>query len=294
MADPVIYELKYTNGLFLASLLESAVNKTATSLTLYGRGATEYGQGIQQNLIGLLENFASSSAPKYPVPGQLWYNTTYGVLNVYSGTGWSAILGAPDTDLSTLVAGDIAIINSVGKPQYQTISGDINIAANGTATIVTNSSVSITGDVSGTTTQVGKGSISVATTLANNVVGVANLASDAAEHQINGTMVNVTDGRKFIVMSAPHTMRITGISVYSPDGTIPSFSLDYSAVSADGDQMSTKTYISITSAAVAPDTLAKISGLNTWVAPDQAIALSFSGITTPVSELNYTIVYERI
>src|SRR5574343_359871 len=65
---------------------------TSTSLKLYGKGASGYGEGLQENLISLLENFCSSAAPSNPTIGQLWYNTTDFKLNVYtSNLQWEVI-----------------------------------------------------------------------------------------------------------------------------------------------------------------------------------------------------------
>ena len=61
-----------------------------TSLTFPGRNVTGYGQIIAENFLKLLENFASSSQPVNPIEGQLWYDTTNGVLQLYDNTNWKA------------------------------------------------------------------------------------------------------------------------------------------------------------------------------------------------------------
>src|SRR6056300_1248145 len=61
-----------------------------TSLTFPGRNVTGYGQIIAENFLSLLENFASASQPVNPVEGQLWYDTTNGVLQLYDNTNWKA------------------------------------------------------------------------------------------------------------------------------------------------------------------------------------------------------------
>lgn len=50
-------------------------NSTATSLVLTGKGAANYGEIQQQNLLHLLENFASATEPANPTVGQGWYDT---------------------------------------------------------------------------------------------------------------------------------------------------------------------------------------------------------------------------
>jgi microcystin-dependent protein len=61
-----------------------------TSLTFPGRNVTGYGQIIAENFLNLLENFSSASQPVNPVEGQLWYDTTNGVLQLYDNTSWKA------------------------------------------------------------------------------------------------------------------------------------------------------------------------------------------------------------
>lgn len=61
-----------------------------TSLTFPGRNVTGYGQIIAENFLSLLENFASANQPVNPVEGQLWYDTSNNVLQLYDNTSWKA------------------------------------------------------------------------------------------------------------------------------------------------------------------------------------------------------------
>ena len=61
-----------------------------TSLTFPGRNVTGYGQIIAENFLNLLENFASANQPINPTEGQLWYDTTNGVLQLWDNTNWKA------------------------------------------------------------------------------------------------------------------------------------------------------------------------------------------------------------
>jgi hypothetical protein len=45
----------------------------STSLDLFGKQSTEYGQGFWANMIHLLENFNNEKEPRNPIVGQLWY-----------------------------------------------------------------------------------------------------------------------------------------------------------------------------------------------------------------------------
>jgi microcystin-dependent protein len=65
-------------------------SSTDTSLTFPGRNVTGYGQTIAENFLALLENFAKETQPVNPVEGQLWYNTSDGVLQIWDSTTWKA------------------------------------------------------------------------------------------------------------------------------------------------------------------------------------------------------------
>lgn len=68
-------------------------SNTDTSLTFPGRNVTGYGQIIAENFLSLLENFASAAEPVNPVEGQLWYDSTNGVLQIWDNTNWKAASG---------------------------------------------------------------------------------------------------------------------------------------------------------------------------------------------------------
>jgi microcystin-dependent protein len=68
-------------------------SSTDTSLTFPGRNVTGYGQIIAENFLALLENFASADEPINPVEGQLWYDSTDGILQIWDNTSWKAASG---------------------------------------------------------------------------------------------------------------------------------------------------------------------------------------------------------
>lgn len=78
------YTIAYEGGNKTLQIEDNTKNED-TSLVLYGRGKTDYGQDLWTNMIRLMENFASNTAPSKPVLGQTWYNTTAGKLKVYAG-----------------------------------------------------------------------------------------------------------------------------------------------------------------------------------------------------------------
>jgi microcystin-dependent protein len=68
-------------------------SSTDTSITFPGRNVTGYGQIIAENFLALLENFSSANEPVNPVEGQLWYDSTDGVLMIWDNTSWKAASG---------------------------------------------------------------------------------------------------------------------------------------------------------------------------------------------------------
>jgi len=77
------YTIKKSDGTILLTLADTRVDQLTTSLTLIGKNVDSYGQNFNNNLIGLLENFASVNEPRSPLTGQLWYNKTDGRMYVY-------------------------------------------------------------------------------------------------------------------------------------------------------------------------------------------------------------------
>jgi hypothetical protein len=76
----------------------------ASSLIFTGKGAANYGGVQQENLLRLLDNFADSAEPEHPTIGQLWYNSTAGVLNVCKSVlpvSWVPMQGIQVTDVGT-------------------------------------------------------------------------------------------------------------------------------------------------------------------------------------------------
>jgi len=83
------YSILLTNGSTLTSVANGTVDQTATDLTLIGQNTSGYGLFINDNFVHLLENFANTSQPNHPIKGQLWYDTSQNVLQIYNGTNFT-------------------------------------------------------------------------------------------------------------------------------------------------------------------------------------------------------------
>lgn len=109
------YKLNKTDGTLLTELVDGQIDTTTCDLTLIGRNYVGFGEAFNENLIKLLENFASSGAPTTPIAGQLWYDKSEGRLKVYDGTAFKSNGPIVSNTQPNMVAGDIWINNSTNK-----------------------------------------------------------------------------------------------------------------------------------------------------------------------------------
>lgn len=98
------YTINKADGTPLVFIDDNTIDTTASSLSLVGRNAVNFGQAINQNFVNLLQNFANATAPKNVLQGQLWYDTMLGGIRVYQGATWSAIVPPFDGSSGTATA----------------------------------------------------------------------------------------------------------------------------------------------------------------------------------------------
>lgn len=87
------YTINLTDGSIFATIADGTIN-TSSSMTLVGKNYAGYGEFLDENFIHLLENSSNSTAPGAPLTGQIWWNNSANVLNVYNGSVWKRIGGA--------------------------------------------------------------------------------------------------------------------------------------------------------------------------------------------------------
>ena len=109
------YLLNKTDGTLLINLVDGTADgpdinpgQNVSDLDLFGKNYPLYGQWLDENFVRLLQNFANSTAPTKPLPGELWYDTGSGFLKVYTGTVWKLV--SP-----VLVSNTAPISNSFGS-----------------------------------------------------------------------------------------------------------------------------------------------------------------------------------
>jgi hypothetical protein len=87
------YSINRTDGTVVATITDGTVDNT-TSVQLFGKSFSGFGEGLNENLVKLLENSASTSAPTAPLKGELWMDTANSQLKVYDGSSFKPTGGA--------------------------------------------------------------------------------------------------------------------------------------------------------------------------------------------------------
>jgi len=87
------YTINRTDGSVVASITDGTIDNS-TSLTLFGKSYSGFGEALNENLVKLLENQASTSQPSAPQTGELWFDTTSKSIKVYDGTSFKPTGGA--------------------------------------------------------------------------------------------------------------------------------------------------------------------------------------------------------
>jgi hypothetical protein len=87
------YTINKTDGTIVTTITDGTVDNT-TSLQLFGKSYSGFGEGLNENLVKLLENAASTSAPTAPLKGELWFDTNTNQIKVYDGTSFEPTGGA--------------------------------------------------------------------------------------------------------------------------------------------------------------------------------------------------------
>ena len=118
------YKRNKTDGTLLTELVDGQIDTTSSDITLIGRNYVGFGEAFNENLIKILENFASTAAPATPITGQLWYDKSQGRLKVYDGTGFKSNGPIVSNTQPQMVAGDIWINNATNQMKFFDGTGD--------------------------------------------------------------------------------------------------------------------------------------------------------------------------
>lgn len=103
-----LYVINYTDlNKGTISIPKNSIKTDKVDVALVGKSLLEYGQVFDENMLHLLENFASLADPsdtsqpdltqvvpnvlRQPTEGQVWFNKTLGKGNVWNGVNWKGV-----------------------------------------------------------------------------------------------------------------------------------------------------------------------------------------------------------
>lgn len=115
------YIVNKTDGTAITTITDGTIDNT-TSLTLFGKSYSGFGELLNEDLVKLLENSASTSAPSAPLRGELWFDTTTNQLKVYDGTSFKPSGGAKSqaSAPSSPSAGDLWVDSTNAQLNFYT------------------------------------------------------------------------------------------------------------------------------------------------------------------------------
>ena len=90
------YIVNKTDGTILTTIVDGTIDNTS-SLTLFGKSYSGFGELLNEDLVRLLENSASTASPAAPLRGELWFDTATNQLKVYDGSAFKPASGAKFT-----------------------------------------------------------------------------------------------------------------------------------------------------------------------------------------------------
>ena len=103
------YQINKTDGTIVATVADGQIDTLSTDITLIGKNYSGFGEAFNENLVKILENFSSTTAPLHPVKGQVWFDSAENKLKVYNGTTFIPVSSATisSSQPATLSIGDL-------------------------------------------------------------------------------------------------------------------------------------------------------------------------------------------
>jgi hypothetical protein len=113
------YQINKTDGTIVATVADGQLDTLSTDITLIGKNYSGFGEAFNENLVKILENFASTTAPLRPLKGQVWFDNAENKLKVYNGTAFIPVSSATISNVqpTTLSIGDLWF-DDVGSQLY--------------------------------------------------------------------------------------------------------------------------------------------------------------------------------
>lgn len=138
------YFVNKTDGSVIV-VLDGTKDTTSTSLVLFGRLTTNYGDQTNENFVRLLENFSNSTSPANPISGQLWFDRNTNNIKAYTtDNAWVTV--------GSVIQGNVDISGNLALGPHnfaiKDLDGNVQITNN-----LINGNVSIFSNVGGVSTR---------------------------------------------------------------------------------------------------------------------------------------------
>lgn len=103
------YTINKTDGSILTTVPDGQTDSLSTDITLIGKNFSGFGETLNENLVKMLENFASTTRPTRPLKGEIWFDSAENRLKVYNGVDFATVGSATISALqpTTLNPGDL-------------------------------------------------------------------------------------------------------------------------------------------------------------------------------------------
>lgn len=197
------YTLNWTSDGLKAPFVLAAqsIDTGTTSLALTGRGTSNWGERVQENLIRLLENFAGPTSPGNPTIGQLWFKSTENRLYLYHTGAWTDLafrrIDSAAQPIGPSFPGDLWYDTNVSILKVYTQVGTwVSVSTQILGELNINDVLRLSGDIT-PSTLTGDANDYAPTSIAN--ASVLRLATDA-KRTLTG-ITGGTDGRVMIVLN---------------------------------------------------------------------------------------------
>jgi hypothetical protein len=113
------YEIRKYDGTVLGTVGDGIADTSNSSLTFIGKNVSNFGKAQNENILHLLEHFASNVEPTNRLRGQGWYDTGNYVFKIFNGGDWVAQAGLDFTDTKPLAGHPGYLwLDSVNKQLY--------------------------------------------------------------------------------------------------------------------------------------------------------------------------------
>lgn len=142
------YNINLSNGTALISggLADGTIDQTSSSLTLVGKNYPGYGVFLNQNFVQLIENFAKSSAPVAPLPGQLWWDSGTKYLKVNTATAKGTASAAWKTMVTVTSSASAPSNPVVGEQWWDSTNLQLKVWSGSTWSVIGPAGTSSTGN----------------------------------------------------------------------------------------------------------------------------------------------------